>query len=97
MFITKKRLHRRTFLKGTGAAMALSFLDAMVPAATALAHTSAQGIPRFVGLFVPHGAAPGDWIPEKEGALVGDLPFNWKPLEPKSHPFASWRELRAAR
>jgi len=82
MFITKKHLHRRTFLKGTGVAIALPFLDAMVPAATALAQTSAQGTPRFVGLFVPHGAAPGYWVPEKEGALVGELPFNWKPLEP---------------
>ena len=38
--------------------------------------------PRFVGLFVPHGAAPGYWVPEKEGALPAELPFNWKPLEP---------------
>jgi len=54
----------------------------MVPAATALAQTAAAPTQRFVGLFVPHGAAPGYWVPEKEGALSGELPFMWKPLEP---------------
>ena len=54
----------------------------MVPAATALAQTAAAPTPRFVGLFVPHGMAPGYWVPEKEGALEATLPFNWKPLEP---------------
>jgi hypothetical protein len=54
----------------------------MVPAGTAIAQTAAAGKPRFVGLFVPHGMAPGYWIPEKEGPLAESLPFNWKPLEP---------------
>ena len=35
MFITKKHLSRRHVLRGAGAAIALPFLDAMVPAATA--------------------------------------------------------------
>ena len=35
MFITKKHLSRRTVLKGAGVTLALPFLDAMVPAATA--------------------------------------------------------------
>ena len=35
MFITKKHLSRRTVLRGLGATVALPFLDAMVPAATA--------------------------------------------------------------
>jgi hypothetical protein len=26
--------------------------------------------------------APGYWVPEKEGALPTELPFNWRPLEP---------------
>jgi hypothetical protein len=54
----------------------------MIPAGTALAQTAATPKPRFVGCFVPHGAAPGYWVPEKEGALPAALPFNWKPLEP---------------
>jgi hypothetical protein len=82
MFLTKKHISRRTILRGAGATLALPLLDAMVPAATLLAQTAAAPKPRFVGLFVPHGAAPGYWVPEKEGALGTELPFIWKPLEP---------------
>src|SRR6476659_142178 len=82
MFLTKKHISRRTVLRGAGATLALPFLEAMVPAATALAQTAAAPTPRFVGLFVPHGMAPGYWVPEKEGALPTELPFKWKPLEP---------------
>src|SRR5947207_12116361 len=81
MFITKKHIPRRTVLRGAGAALALPFLEAMVPAATALAQTAASPKPRFVGCFVPHGMAPGYWIPNKEGT-GSDFPFNFKPLEP---------------
>ena len=42
MFITKTSLSRRAVLRGMGATLALPFLDAMVPAATALAQTAAQ-------------------------------------------------------
>jgi len=81
MIIMKKHLPRRTFLRGMGATLALPLLDAMVPAATALAQTAANPKPRFVGCFVPHGMAPGYWVPEKVGESP-DFPFNWKPLEP---------------
>ena len=37
MFITRKSLERRTLLRGIGTALALPFLDAMVPAFTPLA------------------------------------------------------------
>ena len=49
MFITKKHLPRRTFLRGAGAAVALPLLDAMLPAATAYAQTDAARVKRFVG------------------------------------------------
>jgi hypothetical protein len=81
MFITKKHISRRTVLRGAGAALALPFLDAMVPAATALAQTDARPKPHFVGCFVPHGMAPGYWIPEKEGSDF-DFKFCFRPLEP---------------
>src|SRR5262245_41644051 len=81
MFITKKKISRRTVLRGAGAALALPLLEAMVPAATALAQTPASPKPRFVGCFVPHGMAPGYWVPDKEGTGF-DYPFCWKPLEP---------------
>jgi hypothetical protein len=82
MFITKKHISRRTVLRGAGSMLALPLLDAMIPASTALAQTAATPKPRFVGCFVPHGMAPGYWVPAKEGALEPTLPFNWKPLEP---------------
>ena len=81
MFITKKHISRRTVLRGAGAALALPFLESMVPAATALAQTAANPKPRFVGLFVPHGMAPGYWVPDKEGKDF-QMPFCFKSLEP---------------
>src|SRR6202163_3059655 len=81
-FITKKHISRRTILRGAGTALALPLLDAMIPAQTALAQTAANPKPRFVGCFVPHGMAPGYWVPSTEGKLDAVLPFNWKPLEP---------------
>jgi hypothetical protein len=82
MFITRKHISRRTLLRGAGATLALPLLDAMFPAATALAQTPALPKTRFFGGFVPHGMAPGYWIPAAEGALPASLPFNFKPLEP---------------
>src|SRR6188768_4233126 len=82
MFITKKHLSRRMLLKGAGVALGLPLLDAMFPAATALAQAAAAPPRRFFAGFVPHGAAPGYWVPEKVGALEAELPFMYKPLEP---------------
>src|SRR6187455_1691688 len=82
MFITKKHIPRRAFLKGAGVALGLPLLDAMFPAATAFAQSGAAPPRRFFAGFVPHGAAPGYWVPEKEGALPAKLPFTWQPLEP---------------
>ncbi len=41
MFITKRHLSRRTLLRGLGVSVSLPLLDAMIPAATALAQTAA--------------------------------------------------------
>src|SRR5438552_10870711 len=83
MFITKKAIPRRTFLRGAGVTLALPLLEAMIPAGTLLAQTpaAAGGKPRFVGVFYPHGMAPGYWEPEKEGALPEKLPFIMESLE----------------
>src|SRR5213595_2790585 len=81
MFITKKHLSRRTFLRGAGVTLALPLLDSMFPALVPSARAQATAkIPRFVGIFNPHGWEPGHWA-MKEGAL-SDLPFILKPLEP---------------
>jgi hypothetical protein len=75
-FITKRRIPRRTFLRGAGVTLALPVLDAMIPASTLLAQTvAAQPPSRFVGIFYPHGMAPGHWEPEVEGALPEKLPY----------------------
>jgi hypothetical protein len=81
MFISKKHISRRTVLRGAGAALALPFLDAMMPAAARAAQLTQARTPRFVGLFNPHGMAPGWWVPSKEGTDF-EYPFCWKPLEP---------------
>ena len=44
MFITKKHLPRRTFLRGVGVTMALPLLDSMVPAQTLLQKTAAKAL-----------------------------------------------------
>jgi hypothetical protein len=69
MFISKMALPRRTFLRGLGVTLALPLLDAMVPAATALAESPASPVRRIGFVFVPHGANQ-DWAP------VGQ---RWKP------------------
>ena len=76
MFITGKSLPRRTFLKGVGAAVALPFLDSMVPA------FAAPGKPpvRLAFLYVPNGIDMKNWNVPQEGAF-GELPRILKPLE----------------
>src|ERR671934_3141047 len=81
MFITKKHVPRRTFIKSAGCTLALPLLDAMLPAATVLAQTAAAPKPRFVGIFFPHGMAPGYWEPKEEGPLPEKLPYILESLE----------------
>src|SRR3954467_9914671 len=64
MFVTKKYLPRRTFLKATGAALGLPFLDCMIPALSA----QTKSVPRLSFVYLPHGAIMDQWTPKKEGA-----------------------------
>lgn len=80
MFITKKHIPRRTFLRGVGATVALPLLDAMVPALAA----APAPITRYSFLHVPHGASPGYWTPKGEGK-------NWE-LSPILQPLAAFKE-----
>jgi len=81
MIITKKHLSRRTFLRGTGVAMALPLLDAMVPALTAEAQTAAASPFRFGVVYMPCGVYPDVWHPDEAGS---DFTFKkvMLPLEP---------------
>jgi len=81
MFITKKSLSRRTFVRGTGAALALPLLDAMVPALTVQRLTAAAPVTRFGFMYVPHGMIMDKWIPAADGADFEFKPI-MKPLEP---------------
>ncbi len=69
MILTKKFLPRRTFLRGMGAMMALPLLDAMVPAATALAKTAANPVRRLGFVFMPMGCDITRWTPGGEKTL----------------------------
>jgi uncharacterized protein DUF1552 len=80
MFVTKKHLARRTFLKGLGVTMGLPLLDAMIPARTALAQTAAAAKLRAGFIYFPHGAVMSQWTPEKTGTDWEFTPI-LKPLE----------------
>jgi hypothetical protein len=81
MFVTKKHIPRRTFLRGLGATVALPLLDAMVPARTLLAQTAAAPSPRLGFVYVPHGAVMAKWTPAAEGTGF-EFTDILKPLEP---------------
>jgi hypothetical protein len=81
MFISKKHLSRRTFLRGAGVAIGLPLLDAMIPAGTALAQTAAKPVPHMGFIYFPHGAIMDRWSPAKDGTDF-ELPQIVKPLEP---------------
>ena len=83
MFITKKALDRRTFLKGTGAIVALPFLGAMVPALSASA--ASRPVQRMGFFYVPNGIYPPSFHP----AGVGGPDYAFTPV---LEPLASIRE-----
>ena len=80
MFIRKLHLSRRMMLRGMGAAVALPFLDSMVPALTALANSSAAPARRLGVFYVPNGMAMWSWFPKTEGPIQ-QLPETLKSLQ----------------
>jgi hypothetical protein len=81
MFVTRRSLKRRTFLRGAGAALALPLLDAMVPAFTAVAKTAALPQRRLGFVYIPHGVIMDQWTPARAGSGF-DLTTILAPLEP---------------
>lgn len=81
MFVTRKHLSRRTFLRGAGVTLALPLLDSMIPALTAQTKTAAAARARLAFVYVPHGAIMDKWTPKTEGAGFEFTPI-LKPLEP---------------
>jgi hypothetical protein len=84
MFISKKHLPRRTFLRGMGVTLALPLLESMIPARTLLAQTAANAPARLGFVYVPHGAIMDKWTPAAEGTGFEFTPI-LKPLEPLRH------------
>jgi hypothetical protein len=80
-FITRRFLSRRTLLRGAGVALALPLLDAMIPAATALADTAAAPRPRLGFFYFPHGAIMEKWTPAGTGTDFAVSPI-LAPLAP---------------
>ncbi len=84
MLILKKAIPRRTFLRGTGAALALPLLDAMTPA---LAQETKRPI-RMAFMQMPNGIfnLNNEWTPKTEGANF-EMTRTLKPVEalPREH------------
>jgi len=80
MILSNKSLQRRAFLRGLGTAVALPFLDAMVPAFGAPARNAVKPVTRMAFLYVPNGIIMKDWTPATEG--VGFVfPRTLQPIE----------------
>lgn len=105
MFITKKHISRRAALKAAGVTLGLPFLDAMVPAGTALAQTAAVPSKLRTGFFyLPHGAIMGNtahgpsmdkWTPSGAGADFKLSPI-LSPLEKYKKYVSSFGNLENA-
>jgi hypothetical protein len=72
-------LRRRTFLRGMGAAVALPFLESLVPARALAAEALKPTVRRMAFIYVPNGAHMKAWTPERVGADF-DLPPILEPL-----------------
>jgi uncharacterized protein DUF1552 len=82
MFVTKKALKRRTFLRGMSATLALPLLDAMMPALSAM---TLKSTPRLGFIYIANGVIQDQWIPTTTGRNFELSPI-LKPLAPvQSH------------
>src|ERR1700719_5310155 len=63
MFIPKRSLPRRSFLRGIGATFALPLLDGMTPSFAA----TTKAIPRLGFMYIPNGVNLAQWTPSGSG------------------------------
>jgi hypothetical protein len=66
--LSRARLGRRTFLRGVGTALALPWLDAMLPRTAVAARVAAKPPVRMAFLFSPNGVIHTAWTPAEIGA-----------------------------
>src|SRR4051812_4316247 len=84
MDLLSKPLSRRTFLRGTGVALGLPLLEAMLPRGIGAAVDGPQAAAapvRAAYLYFPNGAWMDAWVPKQTGPDY-ELPFSLTPLEP---------------
>lgn len=69
-----RRITRRTVLRAAGAAVALPFLDAMLPRLQAApstfkpwAKSAVEAAPRMICCYVPNGVNIAEWVPKDDG------------------------------
>lgn len=84
-----KSFHRRHFLRGLGACLALPAFESLLPSSLLAAETNAAAAPiattaagaplRMAFVYFPNGSIPRYWWPSKEGADF-ELPRTLKPL-----------------
>ena len=67
MMVFRKSIHRRTFLRGAGTALALPLLDAMFPAFASPAQTASRTATRLSFFMVPNGIIMDKWTPAAIG------------------------------
>jgi hypothetical protein len=101
VYLTKKHLSRRAVLRGAGVAVGLPLLEAMIPAATAIAQTAAAPKLKTGFFYLPHGAIMWNtphgkdmdhWTPSGAGASFKLSPI-MEPLEKHKHLVTSFSEL----
>ena len=84
MMVFKKAIPRRTFLRGTGTALALPMLDAMLPAFASAAQIAETRATRLSFFAVPNGIIMDKWTPAAAGKGY--------PITPVLEPLAAFRD-----
>ena len=78
--IGARHLSRRTFLRGSGSAIALPYLDAMVPSLASASRLKSDSPTRLAFVYIPNGVIQEAWTPETDGPAF-EFTRILKPLE----------------
>jgi hypothetical protein len=84
MILTRKAMNRRTVLRGTGAALALPVMEAMMPASSKAAEAADAARKRLHVIYTPNGMMMEHWTPAATGEGYA--------LTPILEPLAPYRE-----
>ena len=84
MIISRKSMNRRSILRGTGAALALPLMEAMMPASSVAAEVADAARKRLHVIYTPNGMMMQNWTPATEGQGYA--------LTPILQPLAAYRD-----